>query len=170
MIVRRLLPIICILAEMALLPTLGIGCKSRVVERSSSFMWVDMDFGQGRVVECDAYFTWEDHDRGKEDGVMYIWNGEKVGRGSEGFAIALARLRTLLRNSTVLIYPVYFSPKSSCGPLLNIRQPPFSVYPEDGLEAFYQIIIERNITYVFSFSGPTGAWIRGSWYPATRGK
>src|SRR4051812_21057643 len=56
----------------------------------------------------DAWLTWQGSTRDHYDGyVEFIWNGEKLGRDTEGFGQLLRKLNAMPTGATILVYPLY---------------------------------------------------------------
>ena len=48
------------------------------------------------ALEYDAYLTWKNYNgQGWPNDALYMWNGEEVGTGGDGFVIVLRKMRQL---------------------------------------------------------------------------
>jgi hypothetical protein len=88
-------------------------------------------------VRFDAYYTWKNYDgRAKAEEAVFIWQGQELGKGSDGFRRLIVELGRLRHGSRVLVFPRYngrnaWSPIWGCSEVLR--------------EAYFDVITKNNL-------------------------
>jgi hypothetical protein len=112
----------------------------------------------------DAYITWQPWDpRAQAEEAEFIWNGQNVGRGKDGFMEILWRVAVMPRGSVVLAYPdaefARLGAQMALSPTVEKSTPsvvqgwitlPIQnfLYPYGGLLG--EVVVRRNLVIVYS--------------------
>jgi hypothetical protein len=109
--------------------------------------------------------TWTNYDAAHStdpEGAIYVFNGEDIGRGSEGFQSVLKRLGDLPRGSMLLIYPEETVLKFYAGTGLAWLEPTSSPFVQSARlhSDLKSLANEKGIT-IHYLGGPAGKYLIG---------
>jgi hypothetical protein len=105
-------------------------------------------------VRFDAYYTWKNYN-GTSDSeeAVFVWQGQELGKGSDGFRRLIVELGKLRTGSRVLVFPRY-SRKEACSPIWG--------YSEELREAYFAVIRKNNLITLESFRDQNGKLVGAS--------
>jgi hypothetical protein len=111
------------------------------------------------AVPFDFYLTWKDYDGrpASSEHAMFLWQGNEMGRGSEGFRAVIAEMRQLLPGTRILIYPDYSNPRVWSGsPAVGLP------FPADLKAAMHELAISSGLILMYSQRDHFGEQVWGA--------